>query len=985
MISIKYLKWILVAAICMSNNVSLAKANVGEIIKDAKDALRDVIADDKASTLTNLDKNLMQMTGNNGSSNDDDYKSRNSNNDLVNNKQFLADTHVGVTTTQGVGNNHHNSNVISNSHNTIINNIQTRANAVEDIAKPRSTLAPVFNVGTINLFPTNAPAVSNAPQPDSSVSGQHVTSERTLNSAISNALSSVNQKSDHTSILLNKSEVHLAQQLQVPQHIEEVKPLHETHKSADTQVFLDTSANQNGLNPTANQGQQPTVFQVNDAVVGQKIAEHIKEFNAMKDPTQKFEMYLRPICFATSRITHKQLTRIQMQLNQFVAHTNGKLHECFSANLMLEPSKLTIADLDRVCQSKVAAQSDVHGVYQNFKTCLNNNWNVMIEREIERILVNRINCSKAHKISPGVNGTFNINKLSHDDDEMALLEEIVAQVAESELKRENALPTTTKSPGLSETSINQSQLSENIMTFNAPVEDILVMSTQEAATKAPPHTNTAQQVSIVQESQEHAKTHAPAMIVQHQTSEVTKSPNVVLATEQHLSTTQAPIVVQPLNQIAPGEDKNLSVLNFGDNLTIVSLDLAANNQTSAIKEDVTLQDPGILTQTQTTTTKASPASSYELLSSSISAVKDSTNHTTSKQAVMVKSGHPEILSEQKTSAKPTLVAQDAAVNKAMVVLSNEQRTTKTPVTAIVKDSDTIVLKADSISAALEVAKSGILNSSISDTSMQISGLMKPSTVAPTVKVMAVSIPSTSPPTVVLQKESDKNAPLTVIEVMKPTTKGPTFILETVQHAKSTSAPVIELLAQVTKKASPVVLEVVKSTTKEPTKKAVQTVIEVVNPATTKQPTKPPSAVVEIVKPTTLQPAKSMPTQTVEVVKVKATPTTKTPASPEEKNVIIVEEKLSKRSTTTTSKPVKIVVDDSSQRKSGKAIKDLVRQLQSAHKADEHEHENEAKLHQMEHERQMSIDPVAHLLKHQKYELAKEQKLRKLKLISPSSD
>lgn len=225
------------------------------------------------------------------------------------------------------------------------------------------------------------------------------------------------------------------------------------------------------------------------------------------------------------------------------------------------------------------SDSLVTSSYHSFKKCLAVNWCTNIEKEIERIIANRINCSKSHHLTPKANSTsFGINKLSHEEEEMNLLEEIVAQVAENELKRESdktksivePVSATTIAPSASTTT--DKVLTQFVSSVGSSSASLLTMP-PETTTAKPSHdiVPLAQSSSIITTVSPSSVVEMPPLVTSNHTpvnvssasldnvtvAEVSKTTQVIFVTnkkqEQKLTTTQKPVVViaTPTNASTP--------------------------------------------------------------------------------------------------------------------------------------------------------------------------------------------------------------------------------------------------------------------------------------------------------------------------------------------------------------------------------------------------------------------------------------------------
>lgn len=228
-----------------------------------------------------------------------------------------------------------------------------------------------------------------------------------------------------------------------------------------------------------------------------------------------------------------------------------------------------------------------------------------------------------------------------------------------------------------------------------------------------------------------------------------------------------------------------------------------------------------------------------------------------------------------------------------------------------------------------------------------------STVAPSVAIVKVEkMETTVAPSVTLTAAKVDSAAV-VTTTAKPIVILAISAATTVKNA-SVVAPPSTTFAPAAKEVK-VVNSTAKPTTVEPKSNATVTKVSTVAPHTTLVPAKSVASaaktsktpVVIVIETSTAKPAKSL----EEVLK----------RQEKEKQELEVKLKAERDSI------VKQLQKKQDETDAKNAIKSL-QQQRNGHGA------SDARLHQIEHERQMAIDPVGHTLKHEKYEKSKQQKL-----------
>lgn len=351
---------------------------------------------------------------------------------------------------------------------------------------------------------------------------------------------------------------------------------------------------------------------------------------------------------------------------------------CFKQHFNVEPSKVVHNDLEKICQSKDAKLE----VYQSFTKCLATHWSSMIDKELERIIANRINCSKSHHLSLKPNSTsFSIDKQSHDDDELAMLEEIVAQVAESELKRDSS-----NGSGTIETvtHISPSSTQESIATTTKinGIDNLVVQQQPQQ-----------QIITVIQQS----TTSAPSILVQMPTTSLDHKLPVSSLVE--------------FNTIGvSGNTLGLSsgnYANFGDNVTVVNFEIVDTTPRLSTKAPQVLIvtstqkptiSPTIIYMTSVSSTKSPPITSKPATTNlpSVTIQKDTTStvvvKSSTKAPAIQKTTNPPKEIIQIITIEPELTTTtrkpDVLGKKSIVLVDDDtnQTTTQRPVVQIVTTS-----------------------------------------------------------------------------------------------------------------------------------------------------------------------------------------------------------------------------------------------------------------------------------------------------------
>lgn len=965
-------------------SITYSQENNNAIFKNSlKDAAREIPAGDK--TLENLDKTLMKINKNPPTD--------------------VASTHDNTNNVSTKTNNNLNSNKdnkVSNSHNTIINNfsnsLSAEATNSDLFSKTGDNLLPQLasstasqtqgsdtgNKNGIHLPANNAQATAgNTPKSFE----EPLIKDQKKATAILDALSNQGSPKQHSAasvqptlqqqpqLQVGQPQLQAQVQQQPPpaiQHITQqplsaapvvhqatkatLAPAVEHHKSNHTNIEAPThppvpnitisTLPENKYHHSSNVlGNQTAVKPVETVVSNSSNSSSpvlvIKD-NSIDSSSklQKFEMYMKPVCMAAKKINDKQLKRIQMQLVQFSKHSdNNKLGSCFSHHYGIESSNITTHQLEQICESR---KNRSH-VYNEFASCLNLYWVPFIDKELERILVNRINCSKAHRLSPKANSTssFSINKLSHEDKEMSLLEKIVAEIAENELKGESNKSNTTIVDVTKPGDVKIFGQVNTAPTTHAPNTEIKINVNQIDSTK---QTTTSSPVTTV-------KPTASVITIANinsskQDSGAVSNKNITTVVAQQQSVEKAPVVVviadkaqnkSSSQQTTRSPTTHLPTTNSSAPVKVIIIDQQKDNNQTIVKKipNVEKNNTSILQidlkPTTTTTSKPKDIESVliqnaiQTLTGNFSKQVNNNDGHQQHHSVIQKSKHDniEISNYGNIGDNITVVSVD---------VSNSSK---------VSNNDNIVDLKSLISLVTTSAPKQTTTGAVIISVFNVAHQQTTTTASP----KHTTTSSFKLVTTTKNANKDEQTKTTAKPASKKSTPSPTKQSKTTKSAPPSKD----------KKGNGINQKTSKSSTQSPT------TIEVIHIKSQKGTSKPKVSKSEVV---VIDSGKGDGNYKKAKEDAEGEKSSNTLAT------ILVTKQKSESSTAPSTQAV------SDLEKAKKAIKDLMTQRMAA-KTNEHEHES--KLHQLEHDRQMIIDPVGHTIKHERYEKAKEMKLAALRL------
>lgn len=141
--------------------------------------------------------------------------------------------------------------------------------------------------------------------------------------------------------------------------------------------------------------------------------------------SQKFSLYMKPICDSILKLNVQHLTRIQQQFTNF-AHISGpKLSNCFVKEYQFDPAAKTIGlqQLTKICATTMLP----------FENCVQTSsaWTPELDKDITTILQIRKLGASHHK---HVVADPSLDAIHHDSDDVALVNKIVDQVLKGDEK-----------------------------------------------------------------------------------------------------------------------------------------------------------------------------------------------------------------------------------------------------------------------------------------------------------------------------------------------------------------------------------------------------------------------------------------------------------------------------------------------------------------------------------------------------------------------
>lgn len=100
---------------------------------------------------------------------------------------------------------------------------------------------------------------------------------------------------------------------------------------------------------------------------------------------------------------------------------------------------MSVAELKTICSSK-SQSSGFKGSYKAFSDCAAAHWNPAVDKELDRIIEARINCTKNHNHSKNATTDGSVSLGDHDsDDEMSIISEVVSKVLEGDKSASSAV------------------------------------------------------------------------------------------------------------------------------------------------------------------------------------------------------------------------------------------------------------------------------------------------------------------------------------------------------------------------------------------------------------------------------------------------------------------------------------------------------------------------------------------------------------------
>lgn len=149
----------------------------------------------------------------------------------------------------------------------------------------------------------------------------------------------------------------------------------------------------------------------------------------------KFTEYLRPICNSLDRLDDALIKKINQNLKIFIEKTRGQLSQCFIEKFGLDPvSKLmTLADLISICPIKHLMLESKQS-YREFQMCAASKWTPESDRELTRVLGNRL-IGASHHVH--FQEDPNLDAVHHDNDDISLVNNIVKQILADEQSLRN--------------------------------------------------------------------------------------------------------------------------------------------------------------------------------------------------------------------------------------------------------------------------------------------------------------------------------------------------------------------------------------------------------------------------------------------------------------------------------------------------------------------------------------------------------------------